>query len=301
MSGTMRISDEHLEQALREYNDKVSELETEGTDEELLEALVNRSTILLLMGSFTSSMTDLEDAVELSERMEHIDIGTFIKMYENHGQLLCGEDNDSMAEDYSKIASRLCEVKGEIRHYDRKGLITMCTECAADLIEYCFYENSVPFTQKASQLLGDADDVWSLNRIVELNNLIGEADLGMDLNDNAANAFSLSIKSGEHLYGMSRIDDPMELVTSYMQRGDLSESADKESMWNDHERAAEILEDLNRINRLSDVSLLINLHQAIASSMMESGKIERAEKHLMRAINLGVPGMKEAIGEMERE
>ena len=46
----MRASDEHLEQALKEYNDKISALEVNGTDDELLEALVNRSTILMLLG-----------------------------------------------------------------------------------------------------------------------------------------------------------------------------------------------------------------------------------------------------------
>ena len=71
-----------------------------------------------------------------------------------------------------------------------------------------------------------------------------------------------------------------------------------EKMWNDHESALVILEELNNRNRLSDPELLIKLHQSLASSMMESGEIERAEKHLMRAINLGVPGMKDAIDEM---
>jgi tetratricopeptide (TPR) repeat protein len=297
----MRITDEHLEQALREYNDKVSDLETGGTDEELLEALVNRSTILMLMGSYTSAMTDLEDAIELSEGMKDINVGTYVKMYENRGQLLCGEDNETMVEDYGKIVSRLGEINGEVRHYDKKGLIVMCIECSADLIDYEYYENSVPFTQKAIQLIGDDNDEWSTNRIVQLYNLIGEADVGMELSDNAADAYSVCIKAGEKLYGISRIDDPMELVTAYIHRGDLFETSDKEKMWKDHERAAEILEELNDINRLSDVTLLVNLHQAIASSMMESREIERAEKHLMKAINLGVPGMKEAINELKKE
>ena len=79
----MRASDEHLEQALKEYNDKISALEVNGTDDELLEALVNRSTILMLLGSYTASMTDAEEAIELSKGMKDVDIGTFVKMYEN--------------------------------------------------------------------------------------------------------------------------------------------------------------------------------------------------------------------------
>ena len=47
----MRTSDAHLEEALNEYNNKVNRLETEGPAEDLLEALVNRSTVLMLMGT----------------------------------------------------------------------------------------------------------------------------------------------------------------------------------------------------------------------------------------------------------
>ena len=65
----MRLSDEHLEEALNEYNDKVNRLETEGSADELLEALVNRSTILMLMDSRVSSLDDLEEAMEIMEEM----------------------------------------------------------------------------------------------------------------------------------------------------------------------------------------------------------------------------------------
>ena len=295
----MRASDEHLEQALREYNDKVSELEISGTKEELLEALVNRSTILMLLGSYTSSMTDVEEAIELSEEMDDIDVGTFVKMYENRGQMLFDEDEEMMLSDYTKIISRLDEIHGDIRHYGWKDLIMMCDGCAEDLIDLGFFESSVPFTTKAMELIGNNTDNWSTNRKLETLNLIGQADSGMGLDDNAADAYSESIAYGKRLYEISRIDDPMELVFSYIYRGDIMESRkDVEAMWRDHECALEILEDLNSNNRLGDTDLLVKLHQSLASSMMDSGRIERAEKHLMRAINLGVPGMKDAMDEM---
>lgn len=295
----MRASDEHLEQALREYNDKVSELEISGTKEELLEALVNRSTILMLLGSYTSSMTDVEEAIELSEEMDDIDVGTFVKMYENRGQMLFDEDEEMMLSDYTKIISRLDEIHGDVRHYGWKDLIMMCDGCAEDLIDLGFFESSVPFTTKAMELIGNNTDNWSTNRKLETLNLIGQADSGMGLDDNAADAYSESIAYGKRLYEISRIDDPMELVFSYIYRGDIMESRkDMEAMWRDHECALEILEELNSNNRLGDTDLLVKLHQSLASSMMDSGRIERAEKHLMRAINLGVPGMKDAMDEM---
>ena len=295
----MRASDEHLEQALKEYNDKISALEVNGTDDELLEALVNRSTILMLLGSYTASMTDAEEAIELSKGMKDVDIGTFVKMYENRGQMIFDDNEEMMVSDYSMIISRLDEIQGEIRHYDWKGLIMMCQGCAEDLIDCDRFEMSVPFTQKALELMKDASDIWSMNRKMEIQNLIGQADTGMGLDDNAIDAYSESILIGEQLYDTSRIEDPIQLVFAYVYRGDIMEAEHEvEKMWNDHESALVILEELNNRNRLSDPDLLIKLHQSLASSMMESGEIERAEKHLMRAINLGVPGMKDAIDEM---
>ena len=295
----MRASDEHLEQALKEYNDKISALEVNGTDDELLEALVNRSTILMLLGSYTASMTDAEEAIELSKGMKDVDIGTFVKMYENRGQMIFDDNEEMMVSDYSMIISRLDEIHGEIRHYYWKGLIMMCQGCAEDLIDCDRFEMSVPFTQKALELMKDASDIWSMNRKMEIQNLIGQADTGMGLDDNAIDAYSESILIGEQLYDTSRIEDPIQLVFAYVYRGDIMEAEHEvEKMWNDHESALVILEELNNRNRLSDPDLLIKLHQSLASSMMESGEIERAEKHLMRAINLGVPGMKDAIDEM---
>lgn len=295
----MRASDEHLEQALKEYNDKISALEVNGTDDELLEALVNRSTILMLLGSYTASMTDAEEAIELSKGMKDVDIGTFVKMYENRGQMIFDDNEEMMVSDYSMIISRLDEIHGEIRHYDWKDLIMMCQGCAEDLIDCDRFEMSVPFTQKALELMKDASDIWSMNRKMEIQNLIGQADTGMGLDDNAIDAYSESILIGEQLYDTSRIEDPIQLVFAYVYRGDIMEAKHElEKMWNDHESALVILEELNNRNRLSDPDLLIKLHQSLASSMMESGEIERAEKHLMRAINLGVPGMKDAIDEM---
>ncbi len=284
---------------MKEYNDKISALEVNGTDDELLEALVNRSTILMLLGSYTASMTDAEEAIELSKGMKDVDIGTFVKMYENRGQMIFDDNEEMMVSDYSMIISRLDEIHGEIRHYDWKDLIMMCQGCAEDLIDCDRFEMSVPFTQKALELMKDASDIWSMNRKMEIQNLIGQADTGMGLDDNAIDAYSESILIGEQLYDTSRIEDPIQLVFAYVYRGDIMEAKHElEKMWNDHESALVILEELNNRNRLSDPDLLIKLHQSLASSMMESGEIERAEKHLMRAINLGVPGMKDAIDEM---
>ncbi len=300
----MRRSDEHLERALEEYNQKISELESNGSSrEEMLEALVNRSTVLLMLESYTSSMEDSEDAIELSKLMESkgepVNVGTYMKMYENHGQLLYDSDNDGMAEDYAKIVSKLDRTDGDIRHYDKRSLIVMCIDCAEDLIDVDKEENAIPFLQKAIEFIGGDLDKWSRNHKVHILNLLAEVGHSLGQDDGSLSNLEECIRLAGELMFSSSIDDPNELVNAYILRGDILESMGKlEGMWESHEAAAEILEKMYLEHKLDDVQLLINLHQGIATSMMNAGKIELAEKHLMRSINLGIPGMKEAMKEL---
>ncbi len=293
-----------MERALEEYNQKISELESNGSSrEEMLEALVNRSTVLLMLESYTSSMEDSEDAIELSKLMESkgepVNVGTYMKMYENHGQLLYDSDNDGMAEDYAKIVSKLDRTGGDIRHYDKRSLIVMCIDCAEDLIDVDKEENAIPFLQKAIEFIGGDLDKWSRNHKVHILNLLAEVGHSLGQDDGSLSNLEECIRLAGELMFSSSIDDPNELVNAYILRGDILESMGKlEGMWESHEAAAEILEKMYLEHKLDDVQLLINLHQGIATSMMNAGKIELAEKHLMRSINLGIPGMKEAMKEL---
>ncbi len=293
-----------MERALEEYNHKISELESNGSSrEEMLEALVNRSTVLLMLESYTSSMEDSEDSIELSKLMESkgepVNVGTYMKMYENHGQLLYDSDNDGMAEDYAKIVSKLDRTGGDIRHYDKRSLIVMCIDCAEDLIDVDKEENAIPFLQKAIEFIGGDLDKWSRNHKVHILNLLAEVGHSLGQDDGSLSNLEECIRLAGELMFSSSIDDPNELVNAYILRGDILESMGKlEGMWESHEAAAEILEKMYLEHKLDDVQLLINLHQGIATSMMNAGKIELAEKHLMRSINLGIPGMKEAMKEL---
>ena len=293
-----------MERALEEYNQKISELESNGSSrEEMLEALVNRSTVLLMLESYTSSMEDSEDAIELSKLMESkgepVNVGTYMKMYENHGQLLYDSDNDGMAEDYAKIVSKLDRTGGDIRHYDKRSLIVMCIDCAEDLIDVDKEENAIPFLQKAIEFIGGDLDKWSRNHKVHILNLLAEIGHSLGQDDGSLSNLEECIRLAGELMFSSSIDDPNELVNAYILRGDILESMGKlEGMWESHEAAAEILEKMYLEHKLDDVQLLINLHQGIATSMMNAGKIDLAEKHLMRSINLGIPGMKEAMKEL---
>ena len=168
----MRTSDEHLEEALTEYNDKVNRLETEGSADELLEALVNRSTILMLMDSRVSSLDDLEEAMEIMEEMAEggkvPNVGTFVKVYENHGHLCCEDDAEMMLDDYMRIIPKLSLLNATTRHYDRRSLVNMSLECAKELIDADYGEHALPFLEKGLLFLGSATDDWTLNRRAEM-------------------------------------------------------------------------------------------------------------------------------------
>lgn len=291
-------SDSHLESALQEYNDKVSQLDSGPVSEELLEALVNRSSILLMMESYTSALEDCEDALEISKNLDRVDVGTFMKMYENHTIISYDSDPEAAVGDTLMMLTRLNELDGrDIRHYDRKAQICMCIDCASDLFDADKGPEAMRFIDKANQMLGSDLDRWSRNRKTEIENMLGEFLPG----EEAEKHLDLAIFLGQQLYDAGQLDDPMGLVLSYVSRGDIYGKERAEMMWEDHERAAMILEDLYYRGRLEDTSLLVELHQNIATTMMEIGRMNEAEKHLMRAINLEIPGMKEAMEKLRNQ
>lgn len=299
----MSLSDEHLENALAEYNDKVDALEKNGDTEELFEALVNRSTILMLMEYYTSCMTDVEDALEIAEEMrkegKEPDTGSMVKLYENRGQLSYGEHDEVMISDYSKIVRELNNLNENSRHYSKKGILEMCIGCAGDLVDGGYFENSIPFIDHALKMLAGEYDNWSVNCRIELLNLLGQTRNNMGMKDEALEAFTECIITAEPLYRRKLLTDDMEFVLALVYRGDIEEAkGDKDSMISDHEAAAEILDQLHEENKVEDVEMLVGLHQSLASALIERGDMEKAEKHLIRVVKLGLPGMKDAMDEL---
>ncbi len=304
----MRSSDEHLEEALAEYNDKVNSLELDGRPEELLEALVNRSTILMLMGSYVSSMTDLEDAMELMEEMNQDGIipnlGTYVKVYENHGHMCCEDDPEMMLDDYLRIIPKLIALNAATRHYDRKSLVNMCLECSKELIDSDFSENSLPFLEKGLIFLGPSNDDWTLNRRAEMYSLMGEAHHDMGVYDDALSEFTRSIDFASELYLSNRIDDDMlvSFVYSFVLKGDIEDrNGNREESIDDYESAADILDQLENEGRTFDKDLLLDMHRTLSRLLMEAGNIERAETHLVKAMKMEVPNVDIAIKKIGAE
>ena len=298
----MRTSDEHLEEALTEYNDKVNRLETDGSADELLEALVNRSTILMLMDSRISSLEDLEEAMEIMDEMEDNgripNVGTYVKVYENHGHLCCEEDAEMMLDDYRRIIPKLTLLNAATRHYDRKSLVNMSLECAKELIDADYGEYALPFLEKGLLFLGSAVDDWTQNRRAEIYSLMGEAHHDMEVYDDALNEFGRSIGIASELYLSNRLDEDMmvSFVYSFVLKGDIEDrNGDRESSINDYESAADVLDQLETEGRSFDRDLLLDMHRTLSRLLMESGNIERAESHLMKAMKLEMPNVDVAI------
>ena len=298
----MLTSDTHLEEALREYNDKVNLLEEKGSPEELLEALVNRSTVLMLMDSKVSSLDDLEEAMEIMEEMEddgiRPDVGTYVKVFENHGHLCCEDDAEMMNDDYLRIIPRLSSMNGDTRHYDRKSLVNMCLECSKELIDTDFAQNALPFLEKGLLFLGAEGDDWTLNRRAEMYSLMGEAHHDMGAYNDALDDFSRSLGIASDLYLQNRIDEDMmvSFVFSFVLKGDIeSKQGKNEDSINDYESAADVLDQLEKEGRTFDRDLLLEMHRTLSRMLMEAGNIERAESHLMKAMRMEVPNVDVAI------
>lgn len=297
----MSLSETHLEQSLKEYNELVSKLEQRGNKSELVDALIHRSMVLMLLDSFVSAITDLEDALELCEELENegktVSPGTLMKIYENRGQMLFDADDEGMFSDYAKIAELMKTVGNETKHYGRKDMIRMCIDCGEDLIDKEQFKQVIPFVEKAIEVIGDEKDKWSLNSLVNVYNMGGQAYLEMEDYAGAIDYLEKSETICENLG--DDLEDKMEFVFSLIYIGDVySVSGNDAKMIEYHENAIKMLENLDSEGRLDDVELLVNLHQEIASKLMNAGKIKEAEMHLIKVMELGYPVVNEAIDEL---
>lgn len=291
----MATADEHLEEALSEYNDRVNALEGKGASQELLDAYLNRGSVLAMMDSYVSAITDFDDAIELIKVLENsgrtVDAGCYVKAYVGRGELH-GEDGErEMAMDYSMAALRLGELKDGSRCYDRRSTVEMCLDCAGDLVDADFAKDAKPFTDRALALLVGHDDVWSRNRYVEACNLAGQAEMDQQQNAAALESFGEAIRVGQQLQAEHRLEDEIELAYAYVSRGDLDDDMQRTAdYFADRLAAIALLEDLMKRNALDDTELLANLHGEVAEAYMRANNMKEAERHLMRQVAINLDG-----------
>lgn len=282
-------AEDHLESVLEEYNQKIDTLENGGATEieELLEAYVNRGSVLAVMEHYIASVSDFEEASNLMDDLELLgrkaDAGTYVKTYVSIGRM---SDEEGMAEAYDKASSRLKELRPTSRHYDMEHMIDMCLSCASDLADADMGDKAMPYIKKVVQTLSSSDDSWGMNRMVEAYNLLGQIKQ-LDDRDESITAFEAAAEISERLYADKELDDPLEMALSYVSLGDIYEELEmhKQSI-RYHERAAEVLEEMYSEGKLGDTELLISLHQGLSTNLFMIGSDKDAELHLLRAAEI---------------
>ncbi|UAL07002.1 MAG: hypothetical protein KRP56_03890 [Candidatus Methanogranum gryphiswaldense] len=294
-------SDEHLETALKDYNNKVNRLEFDGgTDEEFLDAYINRGCILSMMEYYVSAISDFDDAVEIIAHMEasgrNVDAGTFVKAFVSRGEIHGGDDLRPMADDYANAATRLNELKDGCKYYDRKKIILMCIGCVENLVDENFPGEIEPFVNKAWSLLLTKEDSWSKNRYLELLNLKGQSEIDLEMKEEAIESFADAISIGTELLERGDLEDVMSLVFAFISKGDIEQEKGLiDSYIIDRKAAIVLLEQMMEANKLDDVHVLAQLHQDLANTYLTLNKIKEAEEHLMREVALDMNGAREYI------
>ena len=298
----MRSSDSYLEKALAEFNDKVNALENSGNERELIDAYLNRGSVLSMMDSIFSAIDDFQEAIDLIKKLESegtvLDPGYTIKAYVSRGELQSEETMKDMLDDYRVAASKLKEIGDSCRFYDRKDLIEMCIDCSGDLIDNDFCADAKPFLDKGLSLVVGAKDAYSRNRYVELNNLAGQANMDGESAETAMKYFSESVRVGRELISAGEIESEMDLVLALVYKGDVEEVLGKtDDLISDREAAIELLETMKYENRLDDEELLSNLHGETAQIYMKQGRIKDAEKHLVKQVAYNLSGSTQYLDE----
>lgn len=301
----MPTADEHLEQALREYNEKINAFEERGgSPQKLLDAYIHRGSVLYMMGSFVSAMTDFDEAISIIRLMEDsgvpVDPGYLVKAYTSRGMMAVDKSAEAMADDYRVAASRLGDLGDGSKFYDERDIVGMCLDCGCDLIDNEMEDEASPYVDKAVSLLVGKDDDWSRNRYMEVCGMEGEIHLGSEEGVKAAECFDETIRIGEDLMGRGSLEDVMELVSAYIHRGDLAEASGDDGLFlSVMDRAIAVMEELMEKGSLEDTELLSQLHGEVAQALMRANDMKTAEEHLMRqvAINLrGAEGYMESNG-----
>lgn len=293
-------SDDYLEQALREYDERISRLESDDSVPELIEAYVNRGTVLMMMESFVLAAEDFEEAIDMIESEEsagnEVDVGLYIRAYENRGQMNRGSDTDLMVSDYRKIVSKLPLLNPRTRYFKLNDIVRMCIDCAEDLIDESHWEEAVPFVDKALDAISGRIGKWEDNSRAHLYSLKAEiSDNGGSLDD-AVTYYGKAVEINRYLDANGQIDSRMQLVFDLIGRGEVeNDNGQDEECLNDYVEACSLLEELIDDGQSRDEKLMSDVCKLIASIYVEKGDITGAEKYIVKGLKYDVPGMDHAI------
>lgn len=289
----MRRSNKHLAEVLEEYNTKVNKCDEKGTEEQRLDAYIMRGTVLSMMESYVSALTDFDEAIEIISSMEsegtRVDPGSFVKAYVSRGELQYADGAEGMAKDYATAAQRLDELDENSRYFDWKKIIKMCIECCEDLLDEGYPGEIKPFFEKAEMMLFDKVDVWSENRYVEALNFMGHAMQDLNEYEKSIEYLNRSVAICQELMKKEALKDEMIFVFALILRGDAGVfNEDFESGLRDYEAAISVLEVMLVYHRPETKELLIQTHRDVSGLLVRMGEDGEAEKHMLRMLELNV-------------
>ncbi|MCL2148974.1 MAG: hypothetical protein FWH47_06535 [Methanomassiliicoccaceae archaeon] len=295
--------DEHLEAVLQDCNDRVNRLEEAGCpDAEMLDALIDRGSVLSMMEHYTSALSDLEDAVDMIIRMERegepVDPGSFVRVFVSRGGIYAESDPGMMADDYAIASMRLHEFDEGSRLYDRRKVVQMCLGCCEGLLNGGRPEGVPPFADKIRAELAGLTDGWSRNRRLEMFVMSAQSMEETGMEAQALWLFNEAVRTGYGLFDEGSLEDPMPLVFALVLRGDIEQRRGLlEQYILDRKAAISLLEELLSANRLDDIQVLVRLHQDVANTYLTLDRVKEAEEHLMKEVMLSMDGAEEYIRE----
>ena len=294
----MDATDAYFESALEEYNQKVNELEEGGDPARLLDAYVNRGCILYMMEYRTSAMEDLVSAAEISDYLEsegeRVDDGTFVKIHSTIASILFDQEGDTV-EEYALAATRVGGLSDGSRHFDRRSIVRMCIVACKNLIDSECPEGCAPYLEKGLSLVGSRDQ-WSENRRMELLNLSAESAEESGDPRRAVELYAQAIELGLSLLERGSMEDPEEVLASFISKADAEADMGLLDMYiADMGAAVTLMEEMLACHRLDDKEFLVSLHHDLAGALMKQGRIQEAEKHLVRSMEISVKGASDFI------
>ncbi len=290
----MDSTDAHLEASLEELNDKVFRLEEDGSAEDLMEAYVNRGCVLQMLEFRTSALDDLFSAREIMEELEdsgtEVDSGTYVRIHTSIASILFDQGGECV-EEYVLAAGRLSSLTPESRHFDSRSIIRTCIDSIKNLIDSEFPEEIVPYYEKAYSLTVGKSDPWNLNRRFDIETLAAEAFSDRGMPQESIESYSSAIELALELMETGRLEDVESLLTAYVMRGEQEASVGLPDAYiADLTAAATLADTMFENGRMSYPEVIQSIHHNLAEALMKNGRIQEAEKHLIKAMQVGVLG-----------
>ena len=288
------VSEDYLEKALSEYNDKVNDLESAGDSEELLEAYVNSGCVLKMLEHYTSSLEDLESAAEMADKIG-TDDGTYVKMYSALGELYQHFGMDA-SEPLGKAASRLNKISSSSHHFDSRRVVSMCISSSEVLLEDGFYKEALPCLEKALDSTDSKMDPWMRNRRMEAYDLMGELYDSIEDPAKAIECYDEAIELGTDLMKSGNLEDTEQLAATYMAKAECElDLGMMDHFVADSDSAIFLIEEMHKNGMIDSMQEATDICHNVAAEFMKVGKVNEAEKYLMKAMSLTLEGAKDYI------